>query len=116
MYLARILYAKDVNYTVSTTEFGPLKPGKVDPTPYAEYLLRGCFAEVEGVEAPDGEYAVLNFPDEGVRFDFFGAENLVREVREDYETFYRRAAAGSKTDYETMIEWYDALAKAAGKR
>lgn len=117
IYLARIGYTKDVNYTVSTTEFGPLKPGKVDPMPYVEYLLGGGFVEVEDAEAPDGEYVVLNFPDEGIRFDFFTADkNIVREVHGDYEVIYERATEGRMTNTEAMEWWYDALAKEAGKK
>ena len=117
MYLARIAYEKDVKYTISTTEFGPLEPGKVDGTKYAEYLLNGNFVEAEEQEAPDGEYVVLNFPDEGVRYDFFMAdENLVREIRDDYTVFYRRAFTGSVTNTEAMWGWYYDIAEQTGKK
>ena len=117
IYLARIAYTKDVNYTISTTEYGPLKPGKFDGTKYAEYLLEGNFEEAENTEAPDGEYVVLNFPDEEVRYDFFIMnENLVREVRGDYETIYRRVNEGSITNTEAMQGWYYAIAEQSGKK
>ena len=117
MYLARIAYAKDVKYTLSTTEFGPLEPGKVDGLKFAEYLLAGNFEEVENKEAPDGEYVVLNFPDEDVRFDFFRADtNLVREVRGDYETIYKRVLPGYTDNTEVMESWYLTIAEQAGKK
>jgi len=118
MYLARIAYAKDINYTVSTTEYGPLEPKEFDGTKYAEYLLGGNFAEAEDAEAPDGEYVVLNFPDDGVRYDFFTADrNLVREVRDDgYETIYKRVFEGSVTNTEAMQSWYLAIAEQTGKK
>ena len=117
MYLARIAYAKDVKYTVSTTEYGPLSSDKVDGAKYAEYLLEGNFEEVENAEAPDGEYIVLNFPDEGVRYDFFAADrNLVREVRDDYEIMYKRVYEGSVTNTEAMQGWYLDLAEQSGKK
>ena len=117
MYLARIAYAKDVKYTISTTEYGPLEPGKFDGTKYAEYLLDGNFVTVDEKEAPDGEYVVLNFPDEEVRYDFFTAdENLVREIRGDYTTFYRRAFPGSVTNTEAMQGWYYDIAEQTGKK
>lgn len=117
MYLARIAYTKDVKYTVSTTEYGPLSSDKVDGTKYAEYLLGGNFAEAENTKAPDGEYVVLNFPDEGVRYDFFLAdENLVREVRDDYEIMYKRVYEGSVTNTEAMQGWYLDLAEQSGKK
>ena len=117
MYLARIAYAKDVKYTVSTTEYGPLSSDKVDGAKYAEYLLEGNFEEVENAEAPDGEYIVLNFPDEGVRYDFFTADrNLVREVRDDYEIMYKRVYEGSVTNTDAMEGWYLDLAEQSGKK
>ena len=117
MYLARIAFAKDVKYTISTTAYGPLEPGKFDAAKYAKYLLSGNFYEAENIEAPDGEYVVLNFPDEGVRYDFFTADrNLVREVRDDYEIMYRRVLEGSVTNTEAMEGWYLAIAEQSGKK
>lgn len=114
--LARILYQNEKNYTVSTTEFGPLEPGDVDAKPYAERLMEGGFVYAEDAEVPDGEYVVLDFPEDGVRFDFFKSEpDIVREVHEDYETLYVRASLGVDSNADIMQEWYDALAKAAGK-
>ena len=118
MYLARIAYAKNVKYTVSTTEYGPLESGKFDDTKYAEYLLSGNFEELENTKAPDGEYVVLSFPDDGARYDFFTADrNLVREVRDDgYETIYRRVFEGSVTNTEAMQGWYLGIAEQSGKK
>ena len=117
MYLARIAYAKDVKYTLSSTQYGPLEPGEFDSTKYAEYLLGGNFEEAENTEAPDGEYVVLNFPDEGVRYDFFTADrNLVREVRDGYETVYKRVFEGTVTNTEAMESWYLAIAELSGKK
>ena len=117
MYLARIAYAKDVKYTVSAMQYGSLEPGNFDGTKYAEYLLGGNFAEAENTKAPDGEYVVLNFPDEGARYDFFIADrNLVREVRGDYETIYKRVFKGSVTNTEAMEGWYLTIAEQSGKK
>lgn len=117
MYLARIAYKKDINYTISTTEFGPLEPGSLDTTPYVEFLLSGNFAEAEDAKAPDGEYVVLSFPDEDVRYDFFtGDKNLVREIRGEYETFYERSFYDSVSNTEAMQGWYNAIAEQAGKK
>lgn len=117
MYLARIAYDNYTDYTISTTEFGELKPQKVDAKPYIEKLLDGTFVEIEDIEAPDGEYIVLNFPKDEVRFDFFTAnKNLVREVRGDYETFYKRGLEDSENNTDTMQEWYYAVAEKLGKK
>ena len=116
--LARVAYQDGTRYTVSTTEFGPLEPGEVDPDPYAENLMSGCFEPVEDAQAPDGEYVVLNFPEEGLRLDFFAAEgNLVRVVSGEDETFYTAIIPDpALSNAEIMQAWYDALAVAVGKK
>ena len=107
-----------MKYTVSTLEFGPLDPGDADVKSYAESLLDGNFAYAEEAETPDGEYVVLNFPEEEVRFDFFIADkNLVREVRDENETLYKRVNMSDDTDNTAIMQnWYDALAQKAGKK
>ncbi len=113
--LARICFADETGYTISTTEFGPKEPGLVDPVPFAGRLMNGVSYElVDGEEAPDGEYVVLNFPEIGCRFDFFrmeGKENYIRWVwGEDYELLYRAVFDDEAVKAsEVMSEWYDAL-------
>ena len=119
IFLARIAYQDDVNYTVSTTEFGPMEPGDVDPAPYLERLMNGVTYEVlRDAEAPDGEYVVLNFPEEGYRFDFFrmeGKENYIRQIwSDDFEMLYQaNFEDGNVKASEIMSDWYDALVAAA---
>ena len=72
-------------------------------------------------QAPDGEYYVLAFDDNGeeTRFDFFKAQegqNLIREVRvigdEEYETFYQANAKDLDEDDTTtgiVAEWCAAI-------
>ncbi len=118
MYLARIAYLPDVNYTVSTTEFGPLAPDPetFDAMPFIEQLLRGVTYERDDGEAPDGEYVVLSFPDDGMRFDFFlmeGKENYIRQVWSEYEMLYKAVFEDDTAKAsEIMQTWYAALADA----
>lgn len=117
IFLFRAAYQPNVNYTVSTTEYGPMAPNGVDPTPYAERLAAGVFEYADGVEAPDGEYAVLAFPDEDYRFDFFfqeGKENFVRQVwlNGENETLYKVTFDDDTKASAVMKEWYDALVAA----
>ena len=121
MVLARIAYKGDVNYTISTTEFGPLEPKDVDPLPYVERLIGSVSSKyLDKSETPDGEYVVLNVPDENQRFDFFkGKANYFRCVHGDdgeYEELFEISYADDSVNAtEIMQEWYDALAKANGK-
>ena len=119
---ARIAFQKDLKYTVSTLEYGPLEPKDVDPAPYLEKLMSGVTYEYSDEQAPDGEYVVLTFPDEGVRYDFFIGEaekNLVRRVYDDTSIdplLYKATFADGTTKItEVMQDWYNALAAANGK-
>ena len=123
MHLARIAFDDDVNYTISTLEFLDLEPKDVDPAPYLEKLRNNVTYEPVEEEAPAGEYVVLAFPDEGVRFDFFFVEdghNYIREVwgeDPEWEQLYKaNFEDGSIDATEVMAEWYDALAVANGKK
>lgn len=112
--IARAAYKPGVRYTVSTTEHGPIELENFDAAPYAELLLQNAVYERTDVEAPDGEYVVLAFPDEGLRYDFFKLkdhENYVREVRPDgTETLYKAIFFyGSARASAVMQDWYDAM-------
>lgn len=113
---AQIAFDKDVKYTLSTTEFGPLEPGDVDPKPYLDQLMQGVTYEYEDIkEGPDGEYVVLDFPDQDQRFDFFlaeGGENLIRSVSGDSEVYYKAAFDDkSLKASQIMQKWYHELAE-----
>lgn len=119
--LARIAYAGDVKYTISTTAHGPMEPADVDPAPYLNRLVNGVtFQYAYDEEEPDGEYVVLDLPGEGVRYDFFlaeGKENYVREVHgEDYSILYKAVFEDGNSKASTIMnEWYEALVKKSGK-
>ena len=117
MYLARAAYQKDANYTVSTTEHGPLSPNGVDAAPYVESLMGYASSEDADIsETPDGEYVVLSFPEDDMRFDFFrmeGKENYVRVVWSGgNEQLIRLSFSDDTKASAVMQEWYDALASA----
>ena len=116
MALARAAYG-GAAYTLSTLEFGPLEPDVVDPAPYVERLTAGVRVEHCDDEAPDGEYAVLTFPEEGVRYDFFFAPgNYIREVYDDgTEHLFKAEYADASLQVSAVVEeWYHAVAQARG--
>ena len=115
IYLARAAWMKDVNATLSTTEFGPVALQGVDGTPYAEFAMHSYFDFAESDKAPDGEYVVLSFPDDNVRLDFFFAPgNYVRVVTEDKETLYHALWFDDAiSSAEVMQGWYYAVAELA---
>lgn len=114
VYLARAAYAPDTNYLLSTLEYGQLEPLSVDPAPYVERLTRNVtYTMLENAQAPDGEYAVISFPDEGRRFDFFFAlGNIVRETWEDgTEVFYEATFPDGTTKASEIVrEWCEQIA------
>lgn len=116
IYLARAAWQEDANATLSTTEYGPLELKGVDGTPYAEFVMGCHFWETDAGETPDGEYVALNFPDDGVRLDFFFAPGgYVRYVSGDYEALYQAAWVDDNvTCAEAMQGWYYAVAELAG--
>lgn len=117
MAVSRAAYQEDSGATLSTTEFGPVPIAGVDGKPYAEFVMSGWFVDAEpDAEAPDGEYVVLNFPDEDYRVDFFFAPgSWARVVSGDSETLYQAAWYDEDRSYaEAMQEWYHAAAEQAG--
>ena len=123
LYLARMAYMPGVHYTVSTTQFGPLEPeaGAFNAAPYLAKLMEGVYTPVHDEEAPDGEYVVLNFPDDRIRFDFFfmeGAKNMIRQVWSDgYEMLYKAEFEDETVNAaDVMQQWYHDLAAQKGLR
>jgi hypothetical protein len=115
MDLARIAYGGEKNYTITRLDPEPLKPGDVDPKEYVEPLINGVtYQDVDLKEAPDGEYYVLEFPKDKVRYDFFAADgNYVRMVRGDNEVLYKATFADDSLSTSALMEkWHDALEKA----
>ena len=77
-------------------------------------LLNGAtYENADDVEAPDGEYVVLNFPKDKVRFDFFlaeGSENVIREVWGDNEQIYTATFTDDSIKASAVMQdWYHAL-------
>ena len=121
--LGKAAFDENANYTLSTTELGTLEPKDVDPVAYYERLTNGATFEsidLEENEVPDGEYVVLTFPDENIRYDFFlaeGKENIIRQVigaegEEQYSYFFKVTYEdGTTKASEIMNEWCHALAE-----
>ena len=114
--LARAAWQEDVKATISTTEFGPVDAKTVDATPYVNFVMKGFFCEVEDGDAPDGEYVVLDFPDDDLRLDFFFAPgSYVRVVSGENERLYESVLwDGDISISEAMKGWYYQAAEAAG--
>ncbi len=116
LILARAAWLEDEQVTLSATEYGAVDAGSVDGTPYVEYLLQRGFSLAEPEEMPDGEYIVLQLPEEDARVDFFlapggyvrvtawGTESLCQALWYD----------DSMSAAEVVLGWYYAAAENAG--
>ena len=116
MLLARAAWEKDAVFTLSTTEFGPVDATNVDGSDYVKYALQGWFDDADPKDTPDGEYVVLNFPEENLRLDFFFAPgSYVRLVSGDAEHLYQSILYSDEISIaEAMKGWYYAAAEQAG--
>ena len=106
-------------YTISTLKYLALEPGEVDPAPFVEKLLEGTYTFENDEEGSDGEYVVLQLPEENTRYDFlFGDKNLIRKVVTvedgEYTFLFRAEFADDTTANDVMSAWYDAIAQSQG--
>ena len=106
-------------YTISTLKYLALEPGEVDPAPFVEKLLEGTYTFENDEEGSDGEYVVLQLPEENTRYDFlFGDKNLIRKVVTvedgEYTFLFRAEFADDTTANDVMSAWYDAIAHDQG--
>ena len=124
IYLARAAFMKDTNFEIRSLEFGTLDPKTCEEDDFIEDLTDDVKYELVGEgEGPAGEYVVLAFVDEGVRFDFFPMgddPDIIREVREvgdeEISTIYRAVFKPDDDEEKTaggiMQAWAQAIAQA----
>ena len=114
MFFARAAYDANTHFMIKSLDYGTMDPATCDENDFIEDLTEDVtFEEVTDEEAPDGEYFVMDFEDEGVRFDFFkaeGKENYIREVYkvgdEEFERLYKATFKDSdKTATGIMRAW-----------
>ena len=120
MLLAQAAYKPGTKFELRSLDYGPdpLDPSTLVDEDYLEDLTEDFTYQIEdAAEAPDGEYTVLAFDDNGeeVRYDFFKAEegrNLIREVRmvgeEEYETLYSAHFKDSDDENKTAADVVEA--------
>ena len=119
IYIARAAWDKDTKATIAYLEpYGEVSLEGVDGTAYADFLLHGYFWEDwdGALEAPDGEYMVLNIPEENMRIDFFwGDPTITRMTRDGEERLYEAMWCDDNISFaEAVHGWYYAAAEKAG--
>ena len=120
MLLARAAFLGERNFMIKSLEYGTLDPSKLADDDCLEDLTDDVIYKVlYKEEAPDGEYIVMDFEKEGLRYDFFLAEperNLIREVYtlngKEYTLMYQAVFKDQdETAVGIMQRWCDQLAK-----
>lgn len=106
-------------YTLATTEYGEMTPTDPNQTEIFVELLNDMTFEPTTAEAPDGEYVVLAFPGENIRYDFFLGdvqENLFRLVKADgtEEMFKATVPEGRAEIGNVMDAWASSVADTLG--
>ena len=121
MYLAKAAYQPGTNFEVRSLMFHNQDLPVVDAQDHLEDLAEDfIYIELDADDSPAGEYLVLAFPDDDVRFDFFSAEgcqNLVREAYtvdgEEHEKLFvasaKTADDANDTPFEVMQDWCEAI-------
>lgn len=117
MYLCRAMYGGK-KYEIRSLDAGTFDPTIFGEDDYLEDLTEDVwYSEVEEIsdeERLDGEYIVMAFDEDNVRFDFFlgeGMENYIREVKtmddgEEVETLYKASFKDSEESATgIMKEW-----------
>ena len=123
MLLARALYMPGTDFELRTLDYpDPLDPFTLNDNDYLEELANDFTYQVVEEDAPDGEYYVLAFNEDGqeIRYDFFkdpDAAYLIRETRtmdgEEYVTMYManpKEMDEDDTPTEIMSKWCTAVA------
>ncbi|ORT99314.1 hypothetical protein D081_2043 [Anaerovibrio sp. JC8] len=111
IYLAQTAYRPDEYYTISSTEYRPVKPEKVNAAPYVEKLIRNVkYDMVDLAETPTGDFVILDFPADMVSLNFFtakGQENYVREVHSNGTVLLFKASFKDSSILagEVMSQW-----------
>ena len=104
--------------SVRSLDAGTFDPAVLGEDDYLEELTEDVWYDEDAgftdEEMPDGEYIVMAFDEDNVRFDFFlgeGMENFIREVKtmedeEEVETLYRASFKESEDSaIGIMKEW-----------
>ncbi len=99
------------DYTISTLEIGTARPyNGFDPQPFIQDLMsNGYFDVVKKWDAPDGQYVVLDFPNQGAKFEFFFGKdgNYVRQTAEGEQTVFH--FVGNVKAVDVINSWGKAM-------
>ena len=115
--LSRVAYRTDTLFVLNSLDYGELYPAAPEPSAsFAAQLLENVDFEYcdDSVEAPDGEYYVIDFPNDMMSVHVFKGGDYIREDYDGFEMLLK--VTGPKEGYfaDVMEQWNQALAQAGG--
>ena len=116
MMLYRIAYRDDTFFMLNSLDYGELYPESPEPSAaFAKELLDGTsFEYCDESETPDGEYYVIDFPNDSLRLDFFKGADYVRADFGGYQTLMRISAPEKGYCVKVIERWCQALMQTGG--
>ena len=112
------LSRRPIPYTITSLDYGTGEPGNTDESEFVNtFMYDSRFTLCRPWEQPDGQYVVLDFTGEGVRFDFFMGKdgNYFRQVTEDGgETLFHAEIDGDESAGELVSRWCRQLTQSGG--
>ena len=112
LMLSHIAYKNDLFFMLNSLDYGELYPEKPEPSAgFAAQLLENVDFEYCGdeVEAPDGEYFVIDFPNDGTRLDIFKGGDYIREDYGDFQMLLKVTGPTEGYCADVMDQWCRAL-------
>ena len=111
MMLYRIAYQSGTFFMLNSLDYGELYPEQPEPSAtFAKQILEAAtFEYCDESETPDGEYYVIDFPNDGLRLDFFKGADYVRTDYGDYQTLMRITAPEKGYCTKVLDQWCQAL-------
>jgi len=107
-YLEQIWNGDITNYRIACTAFGTAVPNRdFSPQVYIQALMSGTsFQEAKAWDVPEGQYVVLELPDQDVRYEFYygGDGNIIQEVADGVKTVYRAKFSGKNLQACDIVE------------
>ena len=107
-YLERIWNGGNTDYTITSLDYGTVRPyNGFDAQLYIQSMLDGSwFEEVKPWEAPEGQYVILEFHNQGMRFEFFYGKdgNYIKQISGGASTVYHVHFPGDMFQASQIIE------------
>ena len=111
MMLYRIAYQNGTFFMLNSLDYGELYPESPEPSAsFARKILdAAAFEYCDESETPDGEYFVIDFPNDNLRLDFFKGADYVRADYGDYQSLMRISTAEKGYCVKVIEQWCQAL-------